>query len=90
MSRKGPGKASVKVMPLAANRSASPSVRKSRISPHQENRRPSLLASPDGSNSACRAATESQSHQDLVLTWMAFGSAVFMAQLDELMAELQA
>jgi aminoglycoside phosphotransferase (APT) family kinase protein len=36
-------------------------------------------------SSACRAALESQSHQDLVLTWMAFGSAVFMAQLDELM-----
>ena len=37
--------------------------------------------------SACRAARESQSHQDLVLTWMAFGSAVFMAQLDELMRD---
>jgi aminoglycoside phosphotransferase (APT) family kinase protein len=37
--------------------------------------------------SACRAARESQSHQDLVLTWMAFGSAVFMAQIDELMSE---
>lgn len=36
-------------------------------------------------SSACRAARESQSHQDLVLTWMAFGSAVFMAQLDELL-----
>lgn len=36
-------------------------------------------------SSACRAALESQSHQDLVLTWMAFGSAVFMAQLDELL-----
>lgn len=36
-------------------------------------------------SSACCAARESQSHQDLVLTWMAFGSAVFMAQLDELL-----
>jgi len=39
-------------------------------------------------SSACCAAREQQSHQDLVLTWMAFGSAVFMAQLDELMADL--
>ncbi len=37
--------------------------------------------------SGCRAALESQSHQDLVLTWMAFGSAVFMAQLDELLRD---
>ena len=39
--------------------------------------------------SACCAARESQSHQDLVLTWMAFGSAVFMAQLDELLRDAQ-
>ncbi len=38
---------------------------------------------------ACRAACESQSHQDLVLTWMAFGSAVFMAQIDELLRDAQ-
>ena len=37
--------------------------------------------------SACRAAQMGQSHQDLVLTWMAFGSAVFMDQLNELMAD---
>ena len=41
-------------------------------------------------SSACRAARESQSHQDLVLTWMAFGSAVFMAQLDELFSGINA
>lgn len=39
--------------------------------------------------SACRAARESHSHQDLVLTWMAFGSAVFMAELDELLRDAQ-
>lgn len=41
-------------------------------------------------SSACCAARESQSHQDLVLTWMAFGSAVFMAQLDELFSTVKA
>jgi aminoglycoside phosphotransferase (APT) family kinase protein len=41
-------------------------------------------------SSACCAARESQSHQDLVLTWMAFGSAVFMAQLDELFGAVHA
>ncbi len=41
-------------------------------------------------SSACCAARESQSHQDLVLTWMAFGSAVFMAQLDELFSSVKA
>lgn len=40
--------------------------------------------------SACCAARESQSHQDLVLTWMAFGSAVFMAQLNELLEGVSA
>ena len=39
--------------------------------------------------SACRAARESHSHQDLVLTWMAFGSAVFMAEIDELLRDAQ-
>lgn len=36
---------------------------------------------------ASRAALRGQSHQDLVLTWMPFGSAVFMDQLGELLRE---
>lgn len=34
---------------------------------------------------ACRAARESQSHQDMVLTWVAFSSAVFMDQIGQLL-----
>lgn len=55
-SRKGPGKDFEKVMPLAAKRSVSPSVKNSNRSPHQENRLPSLVCSPDGRSSACRIA----------------------------------
>jgi aminoglycoside phosphotransferase (APT) family kinase protein len=39
---------------------------------------------------ACCAARESQSHQDLVLTWLAFGTAVFADQIVALLREADA
>jgi len=39
---------------------------------------------------ACCAARESQSHQDLVLTWLALGAAVFRDEIVRLMREAEA